>query len=53
MNVNFGLFPPMEGRVKGREKKRAISDRALKELKEWIQKIKECNGPAEKSLSRS
>jgi methylenetetrahydrofolate--tRNA-(uracil-5-)-methyltransferase len=53
MNVNFGLFPPMEGRVKGREKKRAISDRALKELKEWVQKVKEGNGSAEKSLSKS
>jgi methylenetetrahydrofolate--tRNA-(uracil-5-)-methyltransferase len=53
MNVNFGLFPPLEGRMKGREKKKAMSERALKDLKEWAQKIKERSGPAENSLSAS
>jgi methylenetetrahydrofolate--tRNA-(uracil-5-)-methyltransferase len=53
MNVNFGLFPPLEGRVKGREKKRAMSERALKDLGEWIQEIKEHARPVEETLSGS
>jgi len=36
MNVNFGLFPPMEGRFRGRDKKRATSERALKDLGDWV-----------------
>jgi methylenetetrahydrofolate--tRNA-(uracil-5-)-methyltransferase len=40
MNVNFGLFPPMttpEGkRVKRRERKPALSARALADLDAWI-----------------
>jgi methylenetetrahydrofolate--tRNA-(uracil-5-)-methyltransferase len=53
MNVNFGLFPPLEDRIKGREKKRAMSERALKDLEEWIQEIKEQAGQAEKASSGS
>jgi methylenetetrahydrofolate--tRNA-(uracil-5-)-methyltransferase len=53
MNVNFGLFPPVEGRIKGREKKRAMGERALKDQRAWIQEIKEQSGPAEKFLSGS
>ncbi len=47
MNVNFGLFPPLEDRIKGREKKRVMSERALKDLREWIQEIKEHAGQEE------
>ncbi len=36
MNVNFGLFPPVEGRFRGRDKKKAMSQRALNALEEWI-----------------
>jgi methylenetetrahydrofolate--tRNA-(uracil-5-)-methyltransferase len=36
MNVNFGLFPPLAGRFRGREKKRAISERGLKDLEDWV-----------------
>ena len=48
MNVNFGLFPPLEApahdaagnRIKGKErgaaKKRAISARALADLDLWL-----------------
>ena len=36
MNVNFGLFPPMAGRFRGRDKKRAVSERALKDLENFI-----------------
>ena len=35
MNVNFGLFPPLQQRIKGRERKKAYSDRALEDLKAW------------------
>ncbi len=36
MNVNFGLFPPIEGRHKGRERKRALSARALDDARAWL-----------------
>ncbi len=48
MNVNFGLFPPMEtptmdadgrrlkGKEKGRARKKAIADRALTDLAGWL-----------------
>ena len=36
MNVNFGLFPPLEERVRGRERKRAMSRRALTDLDAWL-----------------
>jgi len=35
MNVNFGLLPPFEHRIKGRERKKAHSDRALGDLEAW------------------
>lgn len=35
MNINFGLFPPLEERAKGRRKKVLIGERALKELEAW------------------
>jgi len=35
MNVNFGLFPPPPGKVKGRRKKQLLAQRALADLKEW------------------
>jgi methylenetetrahydrofolate--tRNA-(uracil-5-)-methyltransferase len=49
MNVNFGLFPPVEapahdadgrrlkGKDKGPAKKKAIADRALADLRDWLQ----------------
>ena len=36
MNVNFGLFPPLEGRFRGRERKRAHAARALGDLDRWL-----------------
>ncbi len=36
MNVNFGLFPPLEGRFRGRDKKRALSERALQDLSNFM-----------------
>ncbi len=36
MNINFGLFPPLEGKFKKKERKPAMSKRALTDLDEWI-----------------
>lgn len=36
MNVNFGLFPPPEVRVRGRERKKTYSARALRDLEAWL-----------------
>jgi methylenetetrahydrofolate--tRNA-(uracil-5-)-methyltransferase len=44
MNINFGLLPPMDARdargkrLKNRDKKAAISERALKALDGWLDK---------------
>jgi methylenetetrahydrofolate--tRNA-(uracil-5-)-methyltransferase len=35
MNINFGLFPPIQGKTKGREKRRLLSRRALIEMERW------------------
>ena len=48
MNINFGLFPPLEQnnfsispngkkkKIKGKEKKKLLSDRALRDIKKWL-----------------
>jgi methylenetetrahydrofolate--tRNA-(uracil-5-)-methyltransferase len=36
MNVNFGLFPPIEGRTKKADRKRMYTDRARAALGGWI-----------------
>jgi methylenetetrahydrofolate--tRNA-(uracil-5-)-methyltransferase len=37
MNVNFGLFPPLTGKkIKGKDRKQAMSERALADLAEWL-----------------
>ncbi|HEX8063579.1 MAG TPA: methylenetetrahydrofolate--tRNA-(uracil(54)-C(5))-methyltransferase (FADH(2)-oxidizing) TrmFO [Allosphingosinicella sp.] len=36
MNVNFGLFPPVEGKVRKTDRKRAYTDRATAALEAWI-----------------
>ena len=35
MNINFGLFPPVEGKRRGREKRRLLAKRALEEIERW------------------
>lgn len=35
MNANYGLFPPLAGRVRGREKKLKLAERALAEFDRW------------------
>jgi methylenetetrahydrofolate--tRNA-(uracil-5-)-methyltransferase len=37
MNVNFGLFPPLEARARGRERKRLLTARALADLGRWLE----------------
>ncbi len=39
MNVNFGLFPPMEGRLKRRDRKPAKAKRALDDLQGWMESL--------------
>ncbi|MBW7837934.1 MAG: methylenetetrahydrofolate--tRNA-(uracil(54)-C(5))-methyltransferase (FADH(2)-oxidizing) TrmFO [Sphingomonadales bacterium] len=36
MNVNFGLFPPLESKVKKNERKGAMAARALADLDGWL-----------------
>jgi methylenetetrahydrofolate--tRNA-(uracil-5-)-methyltransferase len=36
MNVNFGLFPPLEGRMRKKERKPAMAKRALSDLTGWL-----------------
>jgi methylenetetrahydrofolate--tRNA-(uracil-5-)-methyltransferase len=36
MNVNFGLFPPVEGRSKKADRKRLFTERASRALAGWI-----------------
>lgn len=44
MNVNYGLFPPMEDRRRKRTDRRlALAERALQELAPWWQHIRPCN----------
>ena len=38
MNINFGLFPPLREKARGRRKRILFSQRALEELKEWKEK---------------
>jgi methylenetetrahydrofolate--tRNA-(uracil-5-)-methyltransferase len=38
MNVNFGLFPDLEGKIKGRDRKLAYTRRALADLDGWLGK---------------
>ena len=35
MNVNYGLFPELLGRVKKKEKRQKLAERALEKLEEW------------------
>jgi methylenetetrahydrofolate--tRNA-(uracil-5-)-methyltransferase len=41
MNVNFGLFPPLEQRLSKKHRGAAYAARAFQELEEWIE---ECGG---------
>lgn len=45
MNVNFGLFPDIVTKAKGREKKKAMSERALNDMAEWLKPQAEIKAP--------
>ncbi|MBW8783915.1 MAG: methylenetetrahydrofolate--tRNA-(uracil(54)-C(5))-methyltransferase (FADH(2)-oxidizing) TrmFO [Novosphingobium sp.] len=36
MNVNFGLFPPVEAAIRKKQRKAAYTDRAKRDLLDWI-----------------
>jgi methylenetetrahydrofolate--tRNA-(uracil-5-)-methyltransferase len=36
MNINFGLFPPIEGNYRGKERKQAMAVRALADFDGWL-----------------
>jgi methylenetetrahydrofolate--tRNA-(uracil-5-)-methyltransferase len=40
MNVNFGLFPPIAGTLRGKERKQALAARALADFDRWLQPTK-------------
>ena len=39
MNINFGLFPPLQGKARGRERRRLLAKRALNEMKKWMKEM--------------
>ncbi len=41
MNVNFGLMPPVDGRFKRADRKKAYTDRAREKLAEWLERVQE------------
>jgi methylenetetrahydrofolate--tRNA-(uracil-5-)-methyltransferase len=36
MNANYGLFPPVPGHARGRERRRQLAHRALREAERWM-----------------
>jgi methylenetetrahydrofolate--tRNA-(uracil-5-)-methyltransferase len=40
MNVNFGLMPPLPGRWKRTDRKKAYTDRAREKLAEWLEQAR-------------
>jgi methylenetetrahydrofolate--tRNA-(uracil-5-)-methyltransferase len=39
MNINFGLFPPLSSKSKGRVRRLLLAKRALKEMEEWKETV--------------
>ena len=39
MNINFGLFPPLQGKARGRERRRLLAKRALNEMEKWMKEM--------------
>lgn len=44
MNINFGLFPPLEKHAPKSERKMRIGERALKDLEPWRESVKSTAG---------
>jgi len=41
MNINFGLFPPLSGRNRGKGRRLLLARRALREMEEWKKKCED------------
>jgi methylenetetrahydrofolate--tRNA-(uracil-5-)-methyltransferase len=39
MNINLGLFPPLQGKARGQEKRRRLVKRALDEMEKWTEEM--------------
>lgn len=39
MNVNYGLFPPLVGKIKKKDRRGMLAERALAELDRWIETL--------------
>jgi len=46
MNVNYGLFPELPGKVKKKERRGRLAERALSRLDEWLLGLNEKSGAA-------
>ena len=53
MNVNFGLFPPIEGRAKKADRKRLYTDRAREDLAIWLGENPPCGEAVGRGTRRS
>ncbi|MHA6723040.1 methylenetetrahydrofolate--tRNA-(uracil(54)-C(5))-methyltransferase (FADH(2)-oxidizing) TrmFO [Sphingomonas sp. RS2018] len=51
MNVNFGLFPTIEGRTKKADRKRMYTDRARAAMGEWISRTRSAPAAADSSVA--
>jgi methylenetetrahydrofolate--tRNA-(uracil-5-)-methyltransferase len=51
MNANFGVIPPIGSRIKGREKKQIMADRALNDLDMWLREVGESSLRSESQIS--
>jgi methylenetetrahydrofolate--tRNA-(uracil-5-)-methyltransferase len=40
MNINFGLFPPLAGTGRRRERRRHMAEHALRDLEDWREAIR-------------
>ncbi len=48
MNANYGLFPPLEGRNRGRERRQKMAERALRDAEAWVAELGFKTSSAEK-----
>jgi methylenetetrahydrofolate--tRNA-(uracil-5-)-methyltransferase len=46
MNVNYGLFPEIPGRIKKAERRRLMAERALQDLEAWRMQLSPDAAPA-------
>ncbi len=40
MNIHFGLFPPLPGKARGRDKRRRLAKRALSDMSTWEKQVR-------------